>query len=109
MLQICAKRCTASSMCSRGEREAPSPGPRERWEMLPGAEAWPPTPSHCPQEQWSLERVQSWPCPQDLSEGYSEKRPCLSGSPLNVLIAHDSSLMGEPHPFMVSTGGPCSQ
>lgn len=77
--------------------------------MLPGAEAWPPTPSHCPQEQWSLERVQSWPCPQDLSEGYSEKRPCLSGSPLNVLIAHDSSLMGEPHPFMVSTGGPCSQ
>ena len=62
-----------------------------------------------PLGECSLECVQSWPCPQNLSAGYGKEWPCLSGSPLNVLMAHDCGLVGEPHPFVVSTGGPCSR
>lgn len=97
-------------MCSRGEHETPSLSPRESMGSAPGAEAQPPTPpARRPLGEWSLECVQSWPCPQNLSAGYGKEWPCLSGSPLSVLMAHDCGLVGEPHPFVVSTGGPCSR
>ena len=71
--------------------------------------AAPHPPARRPLGEWSLECVQSWPCPQNLSAGYGKEWPCLSGSPLSVLMAHDCGLVGEPHPFVVSTGGPCSR
>ena len=105
MLQICAKHCAASSMCSRGEHETPSLRPRESM----GSASWsqgaaPHPPARRPRGEWSLNASRAGPVPRTSPQAMVRSGPASVAAPSMCWWHTTAASWGSPTPLWCPLG-----